>query len=256
MKIRFRFWIFWVVIVIWGLTFVLVPFACTEQRGQFGDMFGAANALFAGLAFAALLITIQQQREELEGQNRQFELQRFETTLFQMLSLHNDIVQSIDLNVERLDISTILVRKPDQKPIEDRFVGRECFRVLYEEFKGVNNVRTKEYIRSNEIMKLNQDWLEFFDKHEHDLGHYYRFLFNIFEFIDERAPTNKHFYAKIVRAQLSDYEQAMLVYNCISEYGRDFIKYLEKYELDKHVRPGLLIDEQHRTLVRTVNNRQ
>ena len=38
------------------------------HRGQFGDMFGAINALFSGLAFAGLIITILLQRKELSAQ--------------------------------------------------------------------------------------------------------------------------------------------------------------------------------------------
>ncbi len=53
-----------------------------EVRGLFGDMFGALNALFSGLAFAGLIITILYQREELhnntevlKGQENEMKLQ-------------------------------------------------------------------------------------------------------------------------------------------------------------------------------------
>ena len=36
-----------------------------EIRGTFGDMFGAVNALFSGLAFAGIIITLYFQRIEL-----------------------------------------------------------------------------------------------------------------------------------------------------------------------------------------------
>ena len=38
------------------------------ERGQFGDMFGAANTLFSGLAFAALFFALNLQRKELSLQ--------------------------------------------------------------------------------------------------------------------------------------------------------------------------------------------
>lgn len=40
------------------------------RRGQFGDMFGALNTLFSGLAFAGVLATIAMQRRDLELQHR------------------------------------------------------------------------------------------------------------------------------------------------------------------------------------------
>jgi hypothetical protein len=58
------------VISLWILIGFMVPNwftpGGTDVEGQFGDRFGAANALFAGLAFAGLLWTIWQQREEIQ----------------------------------------------------------------------------------------------------------------------------------------------------------------------------------------------
>lgn len=48
------------------------------NRGIFGDMFGVVNALFAGLAFCGLLITIWQQREDISLQREELELTRKE----------------------------------------------------------------------------------------------------------------------------------------------------------------------------------
>ena len=74
-----------------------------EEQGQFGDQFGAVNALFSGLAFAGLIFTIilqkkelalqreeltqtrdelKGQKEQLEEQNRTLKIQRFENTFF------------------------------------------------------------------------------------------------------------------------------------------------------------------------------
>ena len=49
-------------------------------RGQFGDVFGAANALFSGLAFAGLIYAILLQREDLELQRKELEMTRQELT--------------------------------------------------------------------------------------------------------------------------------------------------------------------------------
>jgi len=49
-----------------------------EKRGQFGDMFGALNAAFSGLAFCGIIYTIFLQRKELQLQRRELQLQREE----------------------------------------------------------------------------------------------------------------------------------------------------------------------------------
>ncbi|QDU17468.1 hypothetical protein CA11_53100 [Gimesia maris] len=53
----------------------------TEQQGQFGDMFGAANTLFSGLAFAGIIYTILLQRTELKLQRKELSDTREELTL-------------------------------------------------------------------------------------------------------------------------------------------------------------------------------
>lgn len=47
-----------------------------EVRGQFGDLFGAVNALFSGLAFAGLYSALKIQQTQLELQRNELHLQR------------------------------------------------------------------------------------------------------------------------------------------------------------------------------------
>ncbi|MBU4605190.1 MAG: hypothetical protein KKH66_09820, partial [Proteobacteria bacterium] len=48
------------------------------KSGTFGDTFGAANALFSGLAFGGVIVAILLQRKELELQRKELELTRRE----------------------------------------------------------------------------------------------------------------------------------------------------------------------------------
>jgi hypothetical protein len=49
-----------------------------EGRGQFGDMFGGLNTLFAGLAFAGIIFTIFLQMKELALQREELRMTRDE----------------------------------------------------------------------------------------------------------------------------------------------------------------------------------
>ena len=118
-----RLWI-WIVLAIigviaaWGLSWWLINkiIDCSTERGTFGDMFGAVNALFSGLAFAGLIVTLLYQKEELklqreelkdtrnelnaqklefQEQNKTMKRQRFENTFFNMLSLQQEIVANL-----------------------------------------------------------------------------------------------------------------------------------------------------------------
>lgn len=128
----------WPCYMIWAIGFVLfvmiVSFFviykcidCWDHRGQFGDLFGVVNALFSGLAFAGLIITIRQQhldleyqsqsiaqtKQELENQTREFNeqnetlrIQRFENTFFKMLEVQQSIVNDLyaaDSHKERVE---------------------------------------------------------------------------------------------------------------------------------------------------------
>jgi hypothetical protein len=68
------------VVLIWALSAWLIMFFVSEwsERGTFGDLFGAVNALFSGLAFAVLIYTIILQREEIKENRREIVLNRKE----------------------------------------------------------------------------------------------------------------------------------------------------------------------------------
>jgi hypothetical protein len=68
-----------VVIVLWAIGGFLFPwFFDGGKPGEFGDKFGAINALFSGLAFAGVIYAILLQRLELELQREELKLTRDE----------------------------------------------------------------------------------------------------------------------------------------------------------------------------------
>ena len=68
------------VLVVQAAVAITLYFALTSwtERGQFGDQFGFVNAMFSGLAFAALIYTVHLQRDELSLQRQELELTRGE----------------------------------------------------------------------------------------------------------------------------------------------------------------------------------
>lgn len=232
------------VILLWGATWILIPmfFGNWSDRASFGDMFGVVNALFSGLAFAGIIITILLQRQELEDtrteirgqkeqlqkQNETLTLQNFENKFFQLLNLHHTIVKGID-HYKHSTHRTI--------------TGRDCFIEYYQLFK-------EWYSRHNAPAPLhpledqiNTSYKDMFRTYQSDLGHYFRNLYHIIKFIDLSGIENKYFYTSLVRAQLSTYELLLLFYNCLSEYGNKKAKPLiEKYSLFKNLPIDSLID--------------
>lgn len=70
------------VLVLWGASGYLIYYMADNwgDRGTMGDMFGSVNALFSGLAFAALMYTIILQRQEIKLNRAEIALNRKELT--------------------------------------------------------------------------------------------------------------------------------------------------------------------------------
>lgn len=67
------------IFAVWLLSGVMLMLVFEPgERGVFGDMFGAVNSLFSGLALAGVIVAILLQRKELELQRKELELTRNE----------------------------------------------------------------------------------------------------------------------------------------------------------------------------------
>lgn len=93
------------VIFIWGLSGLLIILFLDNwsDRGTFGDLFGAANALFSALAFAALIYTIVLQRDEIK-QNRE-EIRRNRKELAKGAKLQQKAQEVLKEQVEQTHLS-------------------------------------------------------------------------------------------------------------------------------------------------------
>lgn len=69
------------------------------------------------------------------------------------------------------------------------------------------------------------------------LGHYYRHLFNMVNYIDKNKFSNdykkKEIYVKLIRSQLSDYEEMLLYYDSLSPLGKDWNEPLGSRKIEK-----------------------
>lgn len=103
------------VLVAWGTAGALVWLIISDPaaRGQFGDMFGAVNALFSGMAMAGVVYAIFLQKEELQLQRQELRAQRQEmsrTVSTQLRQLHLGI-QS--MAIEYPELATVWAHPDD-----------------------------------------------------------------------------------------------------------------------------------------------
>ena len=215
-----------------------------SEKGAYGDTYGTVNALFTALAFVGVIttillqkkeLTLQRQelkltREELAGQKKQlqiqsdtFKQQRFENTFFELLRVHIDIVSA-------LSSSDGMGRNESR--------GRECLahqkKILRTEYMNFNNIDV-----AFEVL---------YENYPPHLGHYFRQLYHIVNFVDKSEIEEKQRYADFVQAQLNNDELILLAYNGLSKHGENFKPLIEEYGLLENLTWGTLFAEDHASM--------
>ncbi|GGI98179.1 hypothetical protein [Paenibacillus hunanensis] len=211
------------VLVIWGISFWAINrFVNSDYRGIFGDMFGAVNALFSGLAFAGLIYTITVQRKELslqreaiQMQTKELEAQHIETarsadqlqmqqellnyqlvlaTVNDLLKLKNAAIQNINTHngadqfTNRFKNWVTFNKVFDGENLKNLEQYKEtCFLTLH--FVITSNLRNKQIFKLIDIVNVNIDATEkklltTLAIHEKDL--YIQNLLKVFKIYQEK----------------------------------------------------------------------
>jgi hypothetical protein len=261
------FFFFFLIILLWLFAWHFVGSSLNswDERGAFGDMFGAINALFSGLAFGGVIFAILLQRKELELQRQELvqtrdelrgqrealdqqniarDKQIFESTFFQLVRFQIDITESIDVKLlggAEGEVTVSDFREGNKPPL----IGKDSFKGFFENYSQRYYTHYDHGKTIEELVDIS--YTDFFNKYQSDLGHYFRNLYNIYKFIDISAiaEQQKKFYSNLIRAQLSNYELLMLFYNSKSHFGIKFIKYIVKYELFDNMPLDKLIKKEH-----------
>ena len=222
--------------------------------GTFGDMFGAVNALFSGLAFACLIFATLMQREELKLQRKELQLARAEATATreeikgqreeaerQNLLMSRQIAQS--LFVELLQQHNLLI---DRLRIQgfQVYTARNCFEELCRLFVNAYQAESKHSLNFNKAIAT--DCLQKLHYFNGEFGSYFRSLRGLLDYISsDLDPSIK--YAHIVRDQFSAHEVVALFYYC----GLTSSTVALKTQIEKF---GMLVGIQKQLLVCSENH--
>lgn len=259
-------WIGLAVVGAWLLSWLLLycTFGYGEDAAQFGDMFGATNALFSGLAFVGVIYAIvlqrkelklqrselRQTREEFKTQNDTLAKQRFENTFFQMIDLHHKIIDKLQFYPDQGRVVPLKIHV-NIRP----YNGREVFdisRDVLEKIYAANFISALS-IQLEDDGKEIDDWQQIqlgYKKFYYDLNggnslsHYFMNLYQIFKLIflsDHLTKDEKNKYASIIRAQLTESELYILLYNGMFErHGNPkFLYLMGTYKILDNINPEL-----------------
>lgn len=186
------------------------PFAVT---GSFGDSFGPVASVMATIAAIAAYLAFTGEQESRSVQN-------FESNFFTLLS-------SFESTTNQLRMVRFEKRKKQLSKYNYKKLQTTINSDVSREFSGRSSLRIILYLIRNDITPpgygnikvVAQHYDEQFDRWVGQLGHYFRTLYHIMRLID-KCPHDKMYYARIIRAQLSNDELCLLAYNCVVGEGR------------------------------------
>lgn len=245
------------------------------SAGLLGDFVGGYIGTFFTLCSALLLyLTLKNQKESTERnlthQNESTERLSFETKYFELIRLHRENVTEIDVQgIKGRRFFLVLLKEYKAALQEARstngIVGLNLnaeqlsTAAYYAVFYGTgtnsssmlraalgNTTLDEKFClkfierienQDNKTKVSNKLGYTPFEGHQCRLGHYYRHLYQSIKYIDQHSIENKYDYTKLIRAQLSNHEQALLLINSLTPLGRKWWdrEYITKYKLVKNI---------------------
>lgn len=213
--------------LLWNIPFAGIP--DNIRNGVFGDSLGTLNALFSGMAFSGVLITLLFQRKDLSETRAQISNQQIESQFYNMLEQQQEVVRNFDLQSKATN--EVIAR------------GRDCFRDWCESLHNIYPHASVLNDTGGTQHDYTYDFL--YDTARADLSLYFRSLYSLFRFIDSVDYKGETDFGVVVRSFLSDYELVLLFYNCNSARGKKFRRFAEKHALFDNLDPKLLLDSSH-----------
>lgn len=210
------------------INLLLITF--TDRGGVFGDFLGGVlNPILTFFTLFGLIVTIIIQRQELRLARNEYEktadalsTSTIETTFFNIIDLHHNIVDNLKVDLEELSdkteaqkvikgITSSILKAQIGANIESRSLKVQG-RPVFEEILNYLSIEAKSPEESLERYRYIQN--------NHILGHYFRNLYQALKVIhnydeEKLQLREKRKYTSILRAQLSTKELALLFMNCI-----------------------------------------
>lgn len=199
----------------------------TEIVGHYGDFIGGAIGTLVSIVL--LYYTLKLQRRDSENNVQVYKQQQLNDLFFHLLKQYDDILK------------TFKTRTTDDNELQGRKALHFKLKEMYEQFD------VKENDSQNRKHAVSS-FLNFYSVSRDFSPIYFRTLFRVFKLLetsDKCLRVHSIQLMKILRAQLSDSELALLRYNGMSRQGAKFVPLINKFNLLKHL-PSLELMEYKR----------
>ncbi len=235
---------------------------------------------FAGLIYTAMMqrIELSFQREELTLQRKEMELTRGELekqshaqqetekalkdqaaqqrqiqaegTFFNLLNSIRSMVANTEgeiipkktdtySNTEKTKASGVQYFSAASKEIKNRVTAALSSYLIFE----VTNNKQLSAEQKKEAHDLAvKTYNDFFKDHSPELAHYFRFTFNVLNFVNTHPDIpkeKKDQYINFVQSQMSDSELLLVYFNGTGEHGEKYYELIEEYDLLQNMNTSL-----------------
>lgn len=225
----------------WGQ--IIEPFkadyiADYARLGTYGDFVGGVlGTIFGVISVLLMFKTFDHQRKATADNQTQLEIERFHDLFFELLRLYQSQVSDLCGVYRTFEKSKKdnLTEDENTELHEYSYNNKDFFDFEKEKLQRV--FTPKKSFEQNQAEAL-KTYMFFYIKNKDKIGAYYRTLYRIYDLIDnaKTIPEGiKKDYLKIIRAQLTETELFFLRYNALTYYGHKFIKYINEYNILKHL---------------------
>ena len=201
----------------------------SDAWGQFGDFYGGVFGTFLSAVSIVLLIrTLKSQQEAnrilVKSNHRSsevYDLQQFNEMFKLLLEEYHTTINNYQ---KQLDEKTLLQ-------------GKDALKAFMVEMQRKPQTDKSSIVFQKRVDRSVQQFEDFYTENLTVASVHFRLLYRIFQLI-EKSRINidrKREVAKIVRCQLSEQELFLLRYNAMSRHGKNMQKYINQYNLLKHL---------------------
>jgi hypothetical protein len=216
-----------------------------KDLGNLGQYFGGTlGVIVSTIAIILIYQTYVEQKLQNRRQTQENDKRDFENSFFEMLKMLHEMVNNTS--------GKVCVNYPDKDPKYEILNGQEFFSKVLNYFK----IKTKLQIMLNNKKITDKElytierYEEFHIEYAPQLGHYFRYIYNIFKFIyRERAKyEDKKKYIDLIQAQISTDQMGLIFYNAKSKYGKNqkgyprFFNWLESNSFLENINVESLIE--------------
>ena len=240
----------------WSFSYIIDE----EKVGQFGDFVGGVvGTILAFVASILYYVALKAQKKDikinqslmelqtktLQLQIKEFEKQKEELGLSREVYIKQSKIMEQQESVMRIQqfesnfYSLLNVYITIKSELNKNSKNSDFFKDKYDQLSlFVDSLINKNDHPLDCHNKMTHSYMNLIHLNKGNLTHYFRIIYRLIKMVDSNIflkDIDKNSYIKIIRSQLTDYEQLIMHYNSHSSYGIKSHKLIYKYNLLKHI---------------------